>query len=237
MNDGILISDYRHIVDSVNNRMKIDTTRYVYRKPERITKVYDIERKYLYVSSPRQKMCMRYNLEDISPISLLKKHEGLSLKNMITQTWDESQNKTKYFGKFNIIKSDNEGIKEITGYYHVFMNHQSFIDIEKDYQQSAKFETTFYYFDEKFNLVGGATLGKQNQEIQSFSMISFKELKRKDLSIDGDSDYQNQNKYEIEFVLLECIDEYFKDQYIIVNGFHIVKIVPKQRFRLQVETI
>ncbi len=52
---------------------------------------------------------------------------------------------------------------------------------------------------------------------QLFTVIKMEELPEKDLKL-------STGKFEIEFVLVECID-YFRDEYMLLNGYQLVRII------------
>lgn len=139
---------YKHIVDTVNNRLKVDSTKFIYATPDRIVHVYDFEKKHLYVASPQKNMCIRYDLEDMSPPSLERRDQPLNLKYMIEDTWDQSKGLTEYLGKFRFIHYKSDNTKLSSGKYHVFRNRQTFIEPERDFKNSATGAYTFYYFNE-----------------------------------------------------------------------------------------
>ncbi len=80
--------NYRTLVDSQNNRLKVDATKKIFKRADRQVHVYDFEKKYLYVGDPGKDMCIRYNLEDLSPPSLVRRQSGLNLKDILKDTWN-----------------------------------------------------------------------------------------------------------------------------------------------------
>lgn len=202
---------YRTIVDSLNNRLKVDATKYIFQQPDRQVHVYDFEKKHLYVGSPQKNMCQRYDLEDLSPPSLVRRQSGLNLRDMIQDTWSKNQPHTQYLGRYRLTTFKNENTRNSSGVYHVFRNRQTFIEPERDLGKSATGAYTFYYFNDKFQLVGGATVESMTKANYFFTITKFEELNEKDLKL-------SSSKFEVEFILVECID-YFKDEYMLINGF------------------
>ena len=76
------------MVDSQNNRLKVDSSKKIFRRADRQVHVYDFEKKHLYVGDPVKNMCQRYDLEDLSPPSLVRRQSGLNLKDMVKDTWN-----------------------------------------------------------------------------------------------------------------------------------------------------
>ena len=204
--------NYRSLVDSENNRLKVDATKKLFMKADRQVHVYDFEKKHLYVGDPGKDMCIRYELEDLSPPSLVRRQLGLNLKDILKDTWNPNGIQTQYLGKFKVSKSaDSFQPRNSSGLYHVFRNRQTFVEPERDVLHSATGAWTFYYFNDKFQLVGGVTIQDMNKAQQLFTVTKMEELQEKDLKL-------STGKYESEFVLVECID-YFRDEYMLLNGY------------------
>jgi len=122
---------YKNIIDSQNNRMKVDAMKHIYTKPDREVHVYDFEKKYLYVGNPLKNMCIRYDLENLSPPSLVRRQSGLNLREMLKDTWDSNGHQTQYLGKYRISRS-TESQRNSSGIYHIFRNRQTFVEPERD---------------------------------------------------------------------------------------------------------
>ena len=52
----------------------------------------------LYLASDIKGMCIDYDLEDLSPSSVIRRPDGFSLRNMIEEVW-ASLEKTQYLGE------------------------------------------------------------------------------------------------------------------------------------------
>ena len=171
-------------------------------------------------------MCLRYDIQDLSPPSMVRRDAPLSLKNIHSETWTEQSGLTQYLGRFKITLQRSNGTKVESGRYYIFRNKQTFLEPEQDLKKSATGAHTFYYFDEDFKLIGGATIQDMNNA-QYFFQVTSKQGGLKEISEDElkhSSLGSGAGKYDIEFVMVECID-YFKDEYMVINGHHVVRVL------------
>ena len=96
----------------------------------------------LYLASDIKGMCIDYDLEDLSPSSVVRRPDGFSLRNMIEEVWADSE-KTEYLGEHYMNLEGDEDYKP----HHVYKNGQSFLELEKDLKESTVGAVTYYFFN------------------------------------------------------------------------------------------
>jgi hypothetical protein len=75
-----------------------------FRRPDHEVNVYDFNRMRLLTADTIKKICMRYDLIDLSPPSIIKRnHEGIHLKDIMEEVWDEKMGITEYIGTVQLI--------------------------------------------------------------------------------------------------------------------------------------
>lgn len=76
------------IVDGLNNRVRIERETRVYHEKDREVMLFDFEHMRLQVSDPDKRLCLRFKIVDISPVSMLPKdHDQVLISEALASLW------------------------------------------------------------------------------------------------------------------------------------------------------